>query len=83
MNPAVALDPMQGIGGDQRAVQVDLAGHHLGHRHLIRLDPGLGLGSNDRGPRGGQMPLVTCRIPGARTVLPSSRTGISPAGSSP
>jgi hypothetical protein len=62
---------MQGIGGDQRAVQVDLAGHDRGHRHFVRFHPDLGLGGDDRGLRGAadergqQMPLVTRVVPGA------------------
>jgi hypothetical protein len=73
--PAVIADELGGrlhrvqrIGGDDRAVQVDLAEHGCGRRHLVRLRAGLGLRGDDRagrlraGQRRQQVPLVTLSV---------------------
>ena len=75
-SPAVAR-----IGGNQRAVEIDPAGHICGHRHLLRFHSDLGLGGDHRGLRGtaderGQRILLIARgVPGApyRLTVPADQ----------
>ena len=74
---------MQRIGGHDLVVQVDLAEHHRGHRHLIGFHADLGLRGDHRGSgvRAGQGASRRTWFPPASlealTALPSSLTCIN------